>query len=163
MLSFATQFKGNRRRRCIRSEQTFFLLGQGRKLHICRWISLLVDCRSSYLIRTNDEPVKQRKDNVDWGCSIDLFQMSSFNQNPDVIVPSLPSEAMKLVFGEGSRVLILALGPIKVCLGPWRSYSKLWWSYPMRRKHHWSLDVIEISDTWNPGSMLVSVTRMSQI
>ena len=39
----------------------------------------------------------------------------------------------------------------------WLSYSKLWWSYPMRQKQRWSLDVVEIYEAWNPVCMLVSV------
>jgi len=115
---------------------------------------------SDSVLGTNDEPEElgSEKDDVNWGLSVDLLEVSSFNKVPDVdlSVSSTGSDEvgvwsqvegvdLSVVSNEG--VLKLHCGVVPDLDG----------SVPGGRDDDWGLDVVEVSDAGNPVVVWVLV------
>ena len=76
----------------------------------------IVDLDSAF--SSNDEPEELggEEDNVHGGLGVDFFEMSSFDQVPDIDLSVFTTGGDEVGVGARSRVLIWALCPMKVCL-----------------------------------------------
>jgi len=112
------------------------------------------------LFGTNDEPVKfgGEQDNVNWGFGVDLFEMSSFNQVPDVdfTVSTTGSDEVG-VWCKIKGVDLSFVSNESVFQGHDGVIPNLDGLIPRSRNDDWFLDIVEISDAGNPVSMLVLV------
>ena len=112
------------------------------------------------LFGTNDEPVKFRceQDNVNWGFSINLFEMSSFNQVPDVdfTVSTTGSDEVG-VWSKIKSVDLSFMSNESVLKGHDGVIPDLDGLIPGSRNDDWLLDIVEVSNAGNPVGVLVLV------
>jgi len=109
---------------------------------------------------TNDEPVKLggEQDNVNWGFGVDLFEMSSFNEVPDVdltVSTTGGDEVGVWCKIEGVDLSLMSNeGVHKSHDGVIPNLDGL---VPRGRDDDWGLKVLEISDAGNPVGVLVGI------
>lgn len=109
---------------------------------------------------TNNEPVKLggEQDNVDWGFGVDLFEMSSFNQVPDVDFTVSTTGGNEVgVWGKIKSVDLSFVSNESVFEGHDGVIPNLDGLIPRGRNDDWFLDIVEVSDAGNPVGMLVLV------
>ena len=109
---------------------------------------------------TNNEPVELggEQDNIDWRFSIDLFEMSSFNQVPDVYFTVSTSGGDEV--GVWCKIKCVNLSFVSnkgVLKGHDRVVPDLDSLIPRSRNNNWLLDIMEVSNTGNPVSVLVLI------
>ena len=109
---------------------------------------------------TNNEPVKLggEQDNVNWGFGVDLFEMSSFNQVPDVDFTVSTTGGDEVgVWGKIKSVDLSFVSNESVFEGHDGVIPNLDGLIPRGRDDDWFLDIVEVSDAGDPVGMLVLV------
>ena len=109
---------------------------------------------------TNNEPVELRgeQDNVDWGFSINLFEMSSFNQVPDIDFTVSTSGGNEVsVWCKIKSVDLSFVSDEGVLEGHDGVIPDLDGLIPRGGDNDWLLDIVEVSNAGNPVSVLVLV------
>ena len=109
---------------------------------------------------TNNEPVDLggEKNNVDWGFSVDFFEMSSFNEVPDVDFTVSTTGGDEVgVWCKIKSVNLSFVSNEGVHEGHNSVIPNLDGLIPRGGDNDWLLDIMEISNAGNPVSMWVLV------
>jgi len=112
------------------------------------------------LFGTDDEPVELggEQDNVNWGFGVDLFEMSSFNQVPDVDFTVSTTGGDEVgVWCKIKGVDLSFMSNEGVLEGHDGVIPDLDGLIPGGRDDDWLLDIVEVSDAGNPVGVLVLV------
>jgi hypothetical protein len=112
------------------------------------------------LFGTDNEPVKLggEQDNVNWGFGVDLFEMSSFNQVPDVDFTVSTTGGDEVgVWCEIKGVDLSFVSNESVLEGHDGVIPNLDGLIPGSGDDDWFLDIVEVSDAGNPVGVLVLV------
>ena len=112
------------------------------------------------LLGTNDEPVKLggEEDNVNWALGVDLFEMSSFNEVPDVDLTVSTTGGDEVgVWGEIKGVDLSFMSDQSVHEGHDGVIPDLDGLIPRGGDNDWLLDIVEVSNAGNPVGMWVLV------
>jgi len=112
------------------------------------------------LFGTDNEPVDLggEEDDVNWGLSIDLFEMSSLNEVPDVDLSVSTTGGDEVgVWGEIKGVDLSFVSDESVHEGHDGVIPDLDGLIPRGGDNDWLLDIVEVSNAGNPVSMRVLV------
>jgi len=112
------------------------------------------------LFGTDNEPIELggEQDNVNWGFSVDLFEMSSFNQVPDVDFTVSTTGGDEVgVWCKIKSVDLSFVSNESVLEGHDGVIPNLNGLIPGSRDDDWLLDIVEVSDAGNPVGVLVLV------
>jgi len=109
---------------------------------------------------TNNKPVDLggEEDNINWGFSIDLFKMSSFNEVPDIDFTVSTSRSDEVsVWSKIKSVNLSFVSNESVHKGHDSVIPDLDSFIPRGRDNDWLLDIMEVSNAGNPVGMRVLI------